>query len=353
VTASHDDWPTLLAEATRELRMPLNAVLGWVQILRTDEGDADRRRVALETIERNSRLQAQLLDDLLDLSRAGAGQLVLRVRAVDAARAVAQAIDKLRPLGAERGVLVEQVVDPRVGPVAADPLRLEQVVRVLTLAALRAAPDRGVVEVQIASEHGWGSEAGDPSARRNAPDGARIRVGREQAPLDLGGVARRLIDRLLALHDTKLEVAGGAASFALRAASGPTDESAPPLAGVRIVAVDDEADARDVLRVLLEQHGAEVRTAGSAAEALSLVRSWRPDVLVSDIGMPDADGYELMLRVRALGQKDGGFVRAVALTAYASEEDARLARHAGYDRHLPKPVDAAQLLRHLVELLAR
>ena len=125
------------------------------------------------------------------------------------------------------------------------------------------------------------------------------------------------------------------------------------MAGARILAVDDEADAREVLRALLEQHGAEVRTAGSVAEALSLLSSWRPDALVSDIGMPDADGYELMLRVRALGQKQGGFVRSIALTAFASEEDARLARHAGFDRHLPKPVDAGQLVRHLVELLAR
>src|SRR5262249_9591869 len=162
----------------------------------------------------------------LDLSRAGAGQLVLRVRAVDAERAVAQAVEKLRPLAAERGVLLELVVDPRVGPVAADPVRLEQIVRGLTLAALRRAPERGSGEVQVEAAAG----------------GARIRVGRAQAPIDLGGVARRLVERLLALHDTKLEVAGGAASFAMRAASGSTDESAPPLAGVRIVAVDDEAD---------------------------------------------------------------------------------------------------------------
>jgi CheY-like chemotaxis protein len=308
--------------------------LGWVQILRTADGDEGQRRVALETIERNARLQAQLLDDLLDLARAGAGQLQLRVRAVDPGRAVAQAIDRLRPLGAERGVLVERTLDPRVGPVAADPLRLEQVVRVLALCALRATPDHGVVEIVIEA----------------APDGALVRVGRAG---DLGGVARRLVDRLLALHDTKLELADGVASFALRAAAGSTDEAAAPLAGVRILAVDDEADAREVLRALLEQHGAEVRTAGSVAEALSVLKSWRPDALVSDIGMPEADGYELMLRVRALGQKHGGFVRSVALTAYASEEDARLARHAGFDRHLPKPVDAGQLVRHLVEMLAR
>ncbi|MGZ3439909.1 MAG: response regulator, partial [Polyangia bacterium] len=245
---------------------------------------------------------------------------------------------KVRPLGAERGVLVERTIDPRLGPVAADPVRLEQIVRVLTFAALRAAPDRGVVELKVEAA---------PSG------GARVRVGRAQDAIDLGGVTRRLVDRLLALHDSVLEVEGGAASFALRAASGSTDESAPPLHGVRIVAVDDEADAREVLRALLEQHGAEVRTAGSAAEALALVQSWRPDMLVSDIGMPEADGYELMLRVRALGHKQGGLVRAVALTAYASDEDARMARHAGFDRHLPKPVDAAQLVRHLVELLAR
>jgi CheY-like chemotaxis protein len=343
LSAAHDDdWPILLAEATRELRMPLNAVLGWVQILRTADGHEEQRRTALETIERNARLQAQLLDDLLDLARVGAGQLQLRVRPVDVGRTVAQAIDKLQ-LGAiagERGVIIERTTDPGVGPVAADPLRLEQIVRLLALAAVRATPDRGVVEVHV--------EAAATGA------GARIRVG---APIGEGGattgVARRLVERLLKLHDTTLEVRGATASFTLRPASGPTDENAPPLAGVKVVAVDDEADARAVLRAILEQHGAEVRMAASAAEALSLVSSWRPDVLVSDIGMPEADGYELMLRVRALGQKGGGFVRAVALTAYASEEDARLARHAGFDRHLPKPVDAAQLVRHLVELLAR
>ena len=337
MTAPHapdDDWPTLLIEATRELRMPLNTVLGWVQILRTADADEGRRRAALEAIERNARLQAQLLDDLLDLARAGAGTLQLRVRAVDAGRAVAQAIDKLRPLAAERGVLVERTIDPRVGPVAADPLRLEQLVRLLGLAALRATPDRGVVEIHVEA----------------AAAGARIRIGRTG---ELGGTTRRLCERLLALHDARLEVGDGVVGFALRPASGPTDERAPALGGVRILAVDDEPDAREVLRALLEQHGAEVRTAGSASEALSLLQSFCPDALVSDIGMPDADGYELMLRVRALGQSHGGFVRSIALTAFASEEDARLARHAGFDRHLPKPVDAAQLVRHLVELLAR
>jgi len=330
----------VLAEATRELRMPLNAVLGWVQILRTADGDEAQRRTALETIERNARLQAQLLDDLLDLARLGAGQLQLRVRPVDAGRVVAQAIDKLQlaAIAGERGVVLERSVDPRLGPVAADPARLEQVVRLLALAAVRATPDRGVVEIHI----------------ETAAHGARIRVGGPLGESSVpAGVARRLVDKLLALHDTSLELAGGEARFSLRAASGPTDERAPPLAGVRVLAVDDEADARAVLRAILEQHGAEVRLAASAAEALSLVSSWRPDVLVSDIGMPESDGYELMLRVRALGQKGGGFVRAVALTAYASDEDARLARHAGFDRHLPKPVDAAQLVRHLVELLAR
>ncbi|HEY2747956.1 MAG TPA: response regulator [Polyangia bacterium] len=338
--AREDDWTALLEEATRELRMPLNAVLGWVQILRTSDADEEQRRAALETIERNARLQAKLLDDLLDLARAGAGQLQLRVRSVDPGRAVADAIDELKLAAAagERGVLIERTVDPRVGAVAADPQRLEQVVRLLAFAAVRAAPDRGVVEIHVEEVAG----------------GARIAVAgplaEEHAP---AGVARRLVDRLLALHGTVLEVDGGRARFSLRAASGPTDDTSPPLAGVRIVAVDDEADARAVLCAILERHGAEVRAAGSVAEALALVSSWRPDVLVSDIGMPGADGYELMLRVRALGQKGGGFLRALALTAYASQEDARLARHAGYDRHLPKPVDAAQLVRHLVELLAR
>ena len=334
---SEEDWPALLAEATRELRMPLNAMLGFVQLLRTAPVDDERRRTALETIERNGRLQALLIEDLLDLARAGSGQLQLRVRAVEPGRAVALAFDRVRPLAVERGVLLERTADPRLGAVAADPERLQQIVRLLLMGAVRAAPDRGVVEVHV-----------EP-----AEEGARVRVGRPQSALDLGGVARRLVERLLGLHDSRLELQGGSASFRLRAALGSTDETSPPLDRVRIVAVDDEADARELLRALLEHEGAEVRTAGAVAEALSLVRDWRPDVLVSDIGMPAANGYQLMAEVRALGQAAGGFVRAIALTAYASEEDARLARHAGYDRHLPKPVDAAQLVRHILELMAR
>ena len=259
------------------------------------------------------------------------------MRPVDAGRAVAQAIDKLR-LGAiagERGVLIERTIDRRVGPVRG---------------RCRSGSSRWCASCAVGGALGARSAASSrctcrwrAAARPERAFGVGGPIGESSGP---SGVARRLVERLLALHDTTLEVRGSTAACALRRpASGRTDDAAPPLQGVEIVAVDDEADARTVLRAILEQHGGEVRTAGSAAEALSLVSSWRPDVLVSDIGMPDADGYELMLRVRALGQKGGGFVRAIALTAYASEEDARLARHAGFDRHLPKPVDAAQLVR--------
>ncbi|MDB4966462.1 MAG: two-component sensor histidine kinase [Myxococcales bacterium] len=329
-----EDWPALLAEATRELRMPLHAVLGWVQLLRSGPLDGERKRTALETIERNARLQAQLLDDLLDLGRVAAGHLQLRVRSVDPGRAVAVAIDRVRPFAAERAVLVERTIDPHLGPAAADPDRLQQIVRVLLLAALRATPDRGVIEVHV----------------ERSAENIVVRVGR--SPFELSVPSRRLVERLLELHQSHLELNGGA-HFALPPARGPADESAPPLAGVRIVAVDDELDARELLRAIFEQHGAEVRTAGSAAEALPLVRSWQPEVLVSDIGMPDENGYALMKQVRALGQEGGGWLRALALTAHASDEDARLARHAGYDRHVSKPVDAAELVKHLLELLAR
>lgn len=334
-----EDWPELLALATRELRMPLNAVLGWVQLLRAGGLDEERRQAALETIERNARVQAQLLEDLGDLGRLAAGTLRLELRAVDPARALAQAIERVQARGGERRVLIERSVDPAAEPVAADPERLQQVLCALLMAAVRVAPEDGVVEVQLG----------------RAGDGVQIAVRTRAAALDLGGVGRRLCERLIALGGGRIAVAGAAAELTLpRARALP---SAGPerarLGGARVVVVDDEADARDVLRELLEQQGAEVRACRSAREALAEVEAWRPDVLVSDIGMPEGDGYRLIAEVRALGEPRGGWVPALALTAYASTEDARRALLAGYQQHLAKPVDADALVRAVSELLPR
>ena len=330
------DWPALLALATRELRMPLNAVLGWVQLLRANGLDEARRRAALETIERNARREAQLLDDLLDLARLAAGQVRLALRAVDPAAALAAAIERARPDAEERRVLLERSTDPAAEPVAADADRLQRMLGELLRAAIRAAPEDGVVEVQLGR--------GD--------DGVHLGVRARAPALDLGGVGRRLVERLAALHGGRLAVEGGRAVLVLPRAGGlPGAEPSPPrLHGLRVLAVDDEHDAREVLREILAQQGAEVRTSASAAEAIAAVQAWRPDVLVSDIGMPSEDGYRLIAAVRALGEPNGGWVPALALTAWASTEDARRALLAGYQKHLAKPVDADALVRAVAEL---
>ncbi|HYH45616.1 MAG TPA: GAF domain-containing protein [Thermoanaerobaculia bacterium] len=383
--ASHakDEFLSLLSH---ELRTPLNAILGWVRLLGTNTLDGDTQARAIDTIDRNARLQARLIEDMLDVSRIISGKLRLDAQAVDLSTVIHAAVDTLRPAADARGIRVHMVLDFGAGQVWGDPVRLQQVAWNLLSNAIKFTPKGGSVQVQLArvnshlelvvSDTGPGIDAEFLPFVFDRFRQADATITRKHGGLGLGlAIVRHLVelhggiveagnrtDRSGAVVAVKLPLMAvraptpvspasqpsAAESPAVHpATSGPVSFECPPqLIGIRVLAVDDEADARLLLQQVLEQCGAEVRTCGSAAEALTALAEWTPDILVSDVGMPGEDGYSLIRKVRAAESGGaGGGVRlpAVALTAYARVEDRLQALSAGYNMHVPKPVEPAEL----------
>jgi PAS domain S-box-containing protein len=359
-----------LAVVSHELRTPLTAMLGWVRLLTTGMLDDVTSARALTVIERNTKILAQLIDDLLDVSRIVAGKLRLEVGPVDLVAVIESAIEAVQGLADAKSVGLKAVLDPSAGSVAGDPGRLQQVVWNLLSNAIKFTPNRGRIDLRL--------EHAGPHARLTVRDtGQGIspellphifdRFRQDERPRRHGGLGLGLaiVRHIVELHDGKVwaesdgEGRGATLVVELRlpiddvrpapkpAAVYRRFESAPSrlinLTGRRILVVDDEADARDLLREILSQAGAEVAVVACADEALETLRRWRPDVLVSDIGMPGDDGYVLIRKVRALRPEEGGHVRALALTAYARSEDRALALEAGFHTHIAKPVDPLEL----------
>src|SRR5882672_4953786 len=359
-----------LAVVSHELRTPLTAMLGWVRLLTTGMLDDVTSARALPVIERNTKLLAHLIDDLLDVSRIVAGKLRLEAGPVDLVAVIESAIEAVQGLADAKSIGLKAVLDPSAGSLVCDPGRLQQVVWNLLANAIKFAPGRGRVDLRL-------ERAGTHARLRVRDTGRGIR--RELLPhifdrfrQDDGtrrhgglGLGLAIVRHIVELHEGRVwaesEGEGRGATLVVelplpiddvRPASKPAAvyrrlESAASrlinLAGRRILVVDDEADARDLLAEILGQAGAEVIVVGSADEALETLRRWRPDVLVSDIGMPGDDGYVLIRKVRALGSDEGGQVRALALTAYARSEDRALALEAGFHTHIAKPVDPLEL----------
>ncbi|WP_433935835.1 response regulator [Sorangium cellulosum] len=371
-TASHlkDEF---LATMSHELRTPLTAVLGWVRMLRTGKLAEDRRERALETVERNAQAQAQLVDDLLDISRIMAGKLRLDVQPVELVAVIDAALEVVRPAADAKGVRLEPLLDPGVGPVAGDAGRLQQVVWNLLSNAVKFTSRGGVVRVRLERAEGSAeiqvSDTGqgiDPSFLpyvfeqfRQAESGTTRKHGGLGLGLTIvkslvemhGGTAQALSDgegrgatfvvRLpLAAQP---ERAGDRRRPGLSGLSGESDRP-PELRDLNVLVVDDEDDTRELLVTMLEQCGARVTAVSSTAEALLALRALQPDVLVSDIAMPGEDGYALIRKIRALPAKSGGRTPAVALTAYARTEDRTRALRAGFNTHVPKPIEQAELL---------
>jgi signal transduction histidine kinase len=369
-----------LATLSHELRTPLNAILGWVQVLRTGKLDAAAGARALETIERNSRAQAQLIADLLDVSRIITGKLRLELKPVELSRIIDAALDSARPAADAKAIELVVSLAPLESPVLGDNDRLHQVIWNLLSNAIKFTPRGGRVEVRL-KESGLNAviEVRD-SGIGIRPDflpyvfdrfrQAESTLTRSQGGLGLG---LSIVRHLLELHGGTVEVesegegkgttfrvslplrgatAGEKATEGTSLAEGVWNRP-DLLAGIHVLVLEDEADSRDLLAMALEQCGAEVSAFGSVPEALAAFDTAVPDVVVSDIGVPFEDGYSFIRKVRSRLPADGGAVPAAALTAYVRAEDRQQALEAGFQTHLAKPVDPSELIATVARLAGR
>jgi PAS domain S-box-containing protein len=372
-----------LATLSHELRTPLNSILGWTQILRKQENPKpEELRRGMEVIERNTRAQAQLIEDLLDLSRIMAGRIRLDVQQISIADAARWAIESAEPTAQAKGVHLESILDPRAGSISADPARLQQVFWNLLSNAIKFTPKGGKVQALLqrvnssvefsVSDTGVGIPAHflphvfDRFSQKDSS------TTRRYGGLGLGlAISKQLME----LHGGSLEAAspgeGQGATFVARlpvslleSRTGTADRihpthpvdpehtMLPSLAGVHALVVDDEVDARDLIQRILRNQGATVTVASTGDEALRLLRTSPPDVLISDIGMPDMDGYQLIRQIRSTEPK-GRRLPALALTAFARAEDRKKALLSGYQSHVAKPVDMAELVIVIAGLVGR
>jgi signal transduction histidine kinase/ActR/RegA family two-component response regulator len=372
-----------LATLSHELRTPLNAILGWAQVLRQACDDKEEVATGMEVIERNARLQAQLIEDLLDMSRIISGKIRLDLQPVDPAAVVDAALETVRPAADAKSILLERVISPGKpgGTLRGDAGRLQQVLWNLIANAVKFTPEGGTVTVVLRREpHAVEftvtdtGEGIDPEFLPHLFERFRqadASPGRKHGGLGLG---LAIVKQLVELHGGTVradsEGAGRGSTFIVRlpaaaphhasqepAPSRTTAPAArgvlPDLAGVSVLVVDDDADARLLVKRLLGQFNAAVTTAGSAQEALDLLSRQRPDVLVSDIAMPGMDGYELMRRLHASANGNGATVAAAALTAFARAEDRDRALAAGFRAHISKPVEPSELVSVVAALAGR
>lgn len=372
-----------LATVSHELRTPLNAILGWAELLGTSAlPPADSRR-AVEIIRSSARLQVQLIDDLLDVSRITTGKLRLNIRTANLPDIIIAATDSLRLAAEAKAIKIYLNVASPDGQVSGDPDRLQQVALNLISNAIKFTPEGGSVMVGLdRSESHFKITVSDTGIGISAEflpcvfD--RFRQGDAKSTRAYGGLGLGLsiVRELVELHGGAVQVAspgeGLGTTFtvllphgkvssaisetgnaALAQLTPPEPNRATELSGLRLLVVDNDADAREILRIILEGSGALVQTADSAAAALEVISENSFDVLISDIGMPEEDGYSLIAKVRSLSDEEGGNVPAAGLTGYASEEDRIRVLRAGYQIHVPKPVSPDELIAVVVSLSGR
>jgi PAS domain S-box-containing protein len=378
-----------LSTLSHELRTPLNAIVGWSQILRGGGVGPEDVAEGVKTIERNARAQVQIIEDLLDMSRITSGKLRLDVQQVDLAAVVRAGVETVRPAAEAKGVRLHTVVDPGAGTVSGDPNRLQQVFWNLLTNGVKFTPKGGRVQVVLrrvnshvevsVADTGEGiraeflpyvfdrfRQADASTTRRHGGLGLGLAIVKQLVEMHGGGVRAESAGPgcgstfTVVLPLTVVHPPPGSSDADRRPARAdvpPADlepDACARLKGVSVLVVDDEPDARALVRRLLEDCDVHVRVAASAAEALDALRSAPPpDVLVSDIGMPGEDGYSLIRRVRELDPRQGGTVPAVALTAYARAEDRIKAIQAGFQMHVVKPVEPAELITVVASLAGR
>lgn len=364
-----------LAVLSHELRTPLNSMLGWAKLLRTRNFDAATTTRALEIIERNAVAQAQLIEDILDVSRIIRGNLSLQLRPINLVTVIEAAIDTVRSTADAKEIQIQFPISAFVGQVAGDSDRLQQVIWNLLSNAIKFTPKGGSVEVRLSQMEDQVLidviDTGNGIAPSFLPyvfdrfRQADASITRVHGGLGLGlAIVRHLVELHGGTIHAESEGEGKGATFtvklpllklsveekALSPQFSGIDRLLVPLNNLQVLIVDDEADARELLLVVLEQTGAEVKAVTSAAEALSMIERSRPDILISDIGMPGEDGYSLIRKVRAWEAEAGGTILAIALTAYARDEDRRQAEEAGFQMHISKPIEPKDLIEALLRL---
>jgi signal transduction histidine kinase len=378
-----------LAVVSHELRTPLNAILGWATLMRTHRApDEDR---ALRTIERNARSLARLVDDVLDVSRIASGKLELDVKKLDLAAVLKECLEVTAPAARAKEIVVESSIEVDPCPLEGDAERLRQILWNLLSNAVKFTPNGGRIAVVLARRGGCVDVSVSDTGKGIPPEllphvFERFRQGDSSAARAHGGlglglaIARQLAEFHGGTSRAESAGAGKGARFTLtlpmraatrdrrappepaaiseRAAQGPAAEPSAserrrPLDGVRVLVCEDDADSRELLASVLGSAGASLCVVGSASETLDRLPRFHPDVLVSDIGLPDIDGYQLAERMRHLPPEDGGQTPAIAVSAYARSDDARRALLAGYQEHIAKPVDPVQLVGKVRTLSGR
>jgi PAS domain S-box-containing protein len=369
-----------LATISHELRTPLTSMLGWVQMLRSGKLDPSMAVRALETIERNVKSQAQLIEDLLDISRITTGRLRLEIRPLDPASVINAAVDAVRPAADAKNIRIQTIFDSDAGPISGDYERLQQVVWNLLSNSIKFTPKGGRVQIQLervnshveinVSDTGQGikieflpyifdrfTQADSSNTRSFGGIGMGLAIVKSIIEMHGGTVAAlskgeghgstftvKLPLMAIRQEDVELEQASGYIS-------GDSSLECPPvLEGLKILVVDDEIDTCEMLKAMFEHCGAQVEIANSAAKAIESIDRHVPDILVSDIGMPGDTGYELIRQIREREPKQGGKIPAVALTAFARVEDRMKVLSAGFQMHVPKPVEPAELITIVASL---
>jgi PAS domain S-box-containing protein len=362
-----------LAIVSHELRTPLTPILTWASMLRRQKLDGELAERGLQTIERAARAQAQLVEDLLDVSRIVAGKMRLDVQPIEIAAVIGAAVESLTPAAAAKGIRLQVVLDPRAGVVSADRERLQQVMWNLLSNAIKFTPKGGRVHVILQRVNSHVEivvrDTGEGIPPEFLPQVFAPFLQRESSTTRTHGglgLGLAIVRHLVELHGGSVRCespgVGAGSVFTVTIPMAPLQHLlseqevhpgvgvaartslAPTLDGLRVLLVDDERDTLDALEVALAGAGADVRTANSVARAVEILDEWRPGVIVSDIGMPGQDGYALIRRVRERPAEQGGRVPAVALTAYARIEDRLRVLSAGFQMHVSKPIEPAELI---------
>lgn len=370
-----------LAVLSHELRSPLNPILGWAKLLRTRKLSEATTTRAIETIERNAQVQTQLIEDLLDVSRIMQGKITLNVCPVNLASTVEAAMETVRLAAEAKSIKIQSLIDSSIGLVSGDPNRLQQVVWNLLSNAIKFTPTGGRVSILLERDDfyaqiqvsdtgkGIGAEflpyvfdyfrqADASTTRKYGGLGLGLAIVRHLVELHGGTVsATSPGEGLGATFTVKLPLLKGELGRKKDESDNSLHPSSslanPSLDGLKVLVVDDDADSREFITVVLERCKADVTPVASASEAIQALDNYKPDVLVSDIGMPGEDGYMLMRKVRARSPEQGGTIPAAALTAYARAEDRTQAISAGFQIHLPKPVDPSELAVVVASLAGR